>query len=202
MKYCTFDLETRKNPAICGWKNYNDMGISIGCIYSSWDDQYTVFGEDELDLCLDRMREAEIITGFNILQFDWPLLIATMRRLGKETEDIQTLMEKSYDPFSCIQVATNQRIPKGWRLDNVARSVLTVFKNGDGTGAPGLWERGEFDTLKEYVKQDVVVESALFKYCREHGTLTNNFLGLSPVTIQLSGMVKLLEKFDWKKEAA
>ncbi len=197
MKVATFDLETRENPAVCGWKNYAAMGISFGCIHSDWNDESLVFGEDEILQAIEVMREADVITGFNILGFDNPLLKATLDRLEIAVEDWTVLVEKCYDPFNCVKIATKSQIPKGWKLDNIAKSVLTVCKSGDGAEAPGLWQRGEHETLRSYVKQDVVVESELFKYCRKHKTLTNNFISILPVTVGLVGMRALCEKFAW-----
>lgn len=202
MKVLVWDLECRENPAEKGWRNYKDHGISIGCAFLDWINEYRFYYEDNIAELVNDLDLADVISGFNILNYDFNLLSATMERIGCFPENgFDHLLEKTYDPYQDICRALKVKIPGGWKLENLALSNLSIQKNGNGADAPGLYKNGDFDTLKSYVKRDVEVEYALFKYCREHGTLTNNFLGLSPVTIQLSGMASLLEKFDWKKEA-
>ena len=76
----TFDLEiqkcipNKKEPVLpdrqyCeSWKDYAGMGISFGCAYLAWLDQYKLYGENQKDLAgmLLCMTQADLIVGFNI----------------------------------------------------------------------------------------------------------------------------------------
>lgn len=199
MKFLCWDLEVRQNPGIVGWKNYEPMGISYGCFYTSWDDKHVVFGEDGLQSLLDGMAQAEVITGFNILDFDFPLLFATMNKLGMGAPKDRgaSLIEKTYDPLFDIRAYLMTKFAKGWHLQAIARANLTIEKSGDGADAPGLWQDGKHDELKSYVTQDVRVETALFLHCREHRRLVSPNAPGRVKEVSLRGMDALCKQHAW-----
>lgn len=199
MRVLTFDLETMRNPADkeVGWKNYEAMGISFACAYLSWVDEYRLYTEDDLLLLVADMLEADVITGFNITNFDFPLLEATLLRKGwRLIRGWDGVMKKVYDPMRDICATLNVHIPRGWNLDNVAKSNLTITKNGDGAHAPKLYAEQKWGRLGTYVIQDVRVEWHLFQHCRKHKTLKNVFIKMGePVVVELKQMAALLERF-------
>ncbi len=200
MKVLCFDKETRANPGIVGWKNYTGMGVSFACAYLDWVDEYRLYTEEDMPLLLTDMLAADVVTGFNILNFDIPLFKATLEKVGWRVVDgWDTMLAKLYDPMQDICEALGVKIPKGWNLDNVAKSNLTICKNGNGADAPGLFERQAWGRLGTYVIQDVKVEYHLFKFCRANLRLHNTFIKPGEtVTIPLAGMKRLLEKFpNW-----
>ncbi len=81
MKIIVFDLEI-KNP-IDGvkvtWDDKDKMGISIGVAYSYNSGEYHTFMDDNLPDLWRLLKEAHLITGFNIKTFDIPLLLAEMK---------------------------------------------------------------------------------------------------------------------------
>ena len=203
MKTLCFDLETRENPAVVGWRNYEKQGISFACAYLDWVDEYHLYTEDDLVLLIASMCDADVITGFNILNFDFPLLQATCARNGvRILEGWDSFIAKSYDPMTDICEALGVKIPKGWNLDNIAKSNLTVCKNGDGAKAPGLYQSGQWGRLGSYVIQDVKTETHLFRHCRDKRALQNNFIKMGEaVSVPLPRMDALCEKFGIAKPA-
>jgi DEAD/DEAH box helicase domain-containing protein len=201
MKVLCFDKETRLNPAVVGWKNFAGMGVSFACAYLDWLDEYRLYTEEDLPLLCKDMLEADVVTGFNIVNFDLPLLWATLERIGwRILEGKELILAKVYDVMQDICESTGMAIPKGWKLDNVAKSNLTICKNGDGAYAPVLYEKGQWGRLATYVIQDVKVEYHLFRNCRAHLRLHNIFItpGVDKV-IELPQMKRLLEKFpNWE----
>lgn len=199
MKVLTFDLECRRSPSDpgIGWKNYDAMGISFACAYLDWLDEYRLYTEDDLLLLVADMLEADVITGFNILKFDFPLLEAAILRNGwRVVSGWGSILAKVYDPMQEICLALRVTIPKGWNLDNVAKSNLTITKNGDGAHAPKLYAEQKWGRLGTYVIQDVKVEWHLFRHCRRHGSLKNIFIKMGePVVVELKQMAALLERF-------
>jgi hypothetical protein len=126
--------------------------------------------------------------GFNIIDFDLPLLKATLERVseGRSTLDIEALRPKVYDILADIRNALGTQFAKGWKLDQVAESNLTCKKNGDGAMAPELWKAGRYAELCTYVLQDVKVERELWRHVLEHGAVKNKFV--EPGLLKLSGI--------------
>jgi len=213
MKTLTFDLEIRKlipnrreqvNPRFeyCGgWNDKPGMGISFGCAYLDWLDEFRLYGEENIMELVSDMGGADVVTGYNIISFDMPLLFQTVLRVtGTDQSKIfKDIHERIYDPFADIKQAIGNDYPKGWTLDNVAGSVLTFKKNGDGAEAPKLWQRGELAKLATYVIQDVKVEKELFKYVLANESLPNIQNG---EMVQLPGIKELKKKFKIETLAA
>jgi len=212
----TFDLEIRKlipgkdglrktGFNYCdGWNDKINMGISFGAAYLDWVDEYRIYGEENIGKLINDMEESDIITGYNIIGFDMPLLSETWARVwAAGVRDTKTLdpekppqipQDKVYDPFHDIKKSLGNNYPKGWNLDNVAKSNLPdICKNGDGAMAPILFQQGRIAELATYVIQDVKVEKELFRYCWENGTLKND---VTADVIKLRGMEKL--KKEWE----
>lgn len=176
MNVLVFDLETRNNPAEVGWKNFAAQGISYGCAWLSGCDEFRLYGEERLNLLIDDMFAADLIVGFNILDFDMPLLRATAERVdGVAIQDSRwdLLLVKCYDMLDDIREALGTKFAKGWRLQQVAAANLGCNKNGDGAEAPQLWLDGKHAELCTYVLQDVKVERELWRYVLEQGQVWN-----------------------------
>lgn len=199
MKFLVFDLECRENPAEVGWRNFEAQGVSYGCAYTSWDDRHTIFGEDGIPSIAELMLEADVISGFNILDFDYPLLWATSMRVGMRCPDKvqERILAKSYDVLADVRYALGTKFAKGWNLQTIARANLTIEKSGDGADAPGLWKDGKWEELKAYVTQDVRVETALFLHCREHRRLVSPHAPGRVKEVFLRGMDKLCALHGW-----
>lgn len=178
MNVLVFDLETRENPGApeIGWKNFTAQGISYGCAHLSGCDEFRLYGEDNLEMLIGDMAEADLIVGFNILDFDMPLLRATVERVrgaGIPQDIWDVLLAKCYDVLDDIREALGTKYAKGWRLTNVAQENLSIDKNGDGAMAPDLWKNGKHAELCTYVIQDVKVERELWRYVLEQGQVWN-----------------------------
>jgi hypothetical protein len=180
MNVLVFDLETRKSPPEVGWKNYAAQGISYGCAHLSGRDEFRLYGEETLLGLVEDMVAADLVVGFNILDFDLPLLRATVERahaLSASYINWDHLEAKAYDVLDDIRDSLGTKFAKGWRLDDVAGATLTCKKNGDGALAPGLWEAGRHAELCTYVLQDVKVERELWRHVLAEGWVRNQVGG-------------------------
>lgn len=179
MKVLVFDLEIRNNPAEVGWRNFAEQGISYGCAWLSWVDEFRLYGEETTGDLIRDMGEANLIVGFNILDFDMPLLKATHERVHSEIdpEAWGKLYTKTYDILDDIREALGTKFAKGWRLDDVAKACLPCQKNGDGALAPQLWKDGRHAELCTYVLQDVKVERELWRHVLNTGWVCNELDG-------------------------
>ena len=70
-----FDLETQKSfSAVGGAKNKAKMGVSVAVTYSTKTGQYHVYGEGEMDALVEQLVKADLVVGWNHIQFDYPVL--------------------------------------------------------------------------------------------------------------------------------
>src|SRR5687767_15216149 len=93
-----FDLETQRTANDAGgWTRKGDMRMSVGVIYSTSIGRYEVFGEAQVDQLVERLRRADLVIGFNILNFDYQALMGyTILDLVAEPQSVYLMadMEK------------------------------------------------------------------------------------------------------------
>ena len=71
-----FDLETRRTANdVGGWDKKRDMGMSIGVTYSTATGEYSIYREETVDGLVDQLRRADLVVGYNILHFDYEVLM-------------------------------------------------------------------------------------------------------------------------------
>src|SRR3954470_6822483 len=120
-----FDLETQRTAKDAGgWARKGDMRMSVGVIYSSATGRYEVFGEAQVNQLVERLRRADLVVGFNILNFDYQVLMGyTILDLIAElrTADLMADMEK--------------RIGHRLALDAIAHATLGIQKTAAGLDA-------------------------------------------------------------------
>src|SRR5204862_7972704 len=93
-----FDLETQRTANDAGgWARKGDMRMSVGVIFSTATGRYEVFGETQVDRLVGRLRRADLVVGFNILNCDYRVLMGcTSLDLVAElpTADVMADMER------------------------------------------------------------------------------------------------------------
>ena len=70
-----FDLETQRSfSAVGGSKNKAKMGISVGVAYSTLTEKYHIFDESNIDDLGNMLLAADLVVGYNHIDFDYPVL--------------------------------------------------------------------------------------------------------------------------------
>jgi len=156
MRYVVFDLETQNTFAEAGTNNPADLDISVGCVYDSKTDEYTLATIDELQILWPIIEKADVLVGYNSNHFDIPLL-------NKYYPGDLTQI-KSIDLLASIKESLGRRI----RLDSVAQATVGAKKSGNGLMAIKWWREGDIKSIKKYCKQDVVVTKKIFEYALEN----------------------------------
>ena len=64
------DVETQKGFNDVDRKKFHLLKVSVVCIYDSLTGQYTAFEEKEMLKLEEILKQADLIIGFNILDFD------------------------------------------------------------------------------------------------------------------------------------
>jgi DEAD/DEAH box helicase domain-containing protein len=154
------DLETQKLAQdVGGWKNIHLMRISVGVLYDSLAKEFFTFTEDQVEMLLPRLEQADLIVGFNIKGFDYKVLGAYTNK------DLTRL--KTFDILEDIYERLGFRLS----LDHLAGETLGQGKSADGLQAVAWFAQGEMEKLMEYCRQDVIVTRDLFLFGLKHGYL-------------------------------
>jgi len=153
-----FDLETQKSAAeVGGWDRKRDMKMSVGVTFSTGDGQYRIFSEDQVTDLVKQLTRADLVVGFNIINFDYEVLHGyTPLALG----DIPTL-----DLMADLEQKLGHRLS----LDSLAKATLSAPKIADGMQALQWWKQGRIMDIAEYCCFDVKITKELHEYGRDHG---------------------------------
>src|SRR5246127_1596512 len=120
-----FDLETQRTANDAGgWHNKQDMKMSIGVTYSTALGQYRIYSEARVNELIDQLLKADLVVGFNVLNFDYQVLMGyTILDLIAElrTADLMADMEK--------------RVGHRLALDAIAQATLGIQKTAAGLDA-------------------------------------------------------------------
>ena len=67
-----FDLETKYSAEeVGGWENIEDMGMSVGVIWDSVDQQFSVYLDHQTNELVEHCKSSDQIVGFNHVGSDF-----------------------------------------------------------------------------------------------------------------------------------
>jgi DEAD/DEAH box helicase domain-containing protein len=160
-KLLAFDLETRRSAEeVGGWDHLDRMGLALAAVEDlDTGDVRTYREEQARDLIID-LLSADLVVGFNLLRFDYPVLEAyaapgAFRR-------VPTL-----DILQRVHAILGFRV----KLDGLARASLGRAKSADGLQSLQWVREGRWDLIEQYCRSDVRVTADLYRFGREHGYL-------------------------------
>ncbi len=157
-----FDLETKYSAdEVGGWGNIVDMGMSVGVLWDSLDQQFHVYLEHEMPGLIEHLRSGGLIVGFNHVEFDLRV-VAGSRHTEEERHRLylELIALNHFDMLTELKKVLGHRL----RLDSLARPTLQAGKSADGLQALAWYKEGRIDLIIEYCKQDVEVTRQLFEY--------------------------------------
>lgn len=163
-----FDLETQRSFGDVGGYSHKDkMGISVAVTFSTARGSYEIYQECELDRLAEELIRADLVVGWNHLQFDYPVLQPyVFHTLAEQTVNLDMMLE--------LESLLGFRL----KLDSVAAASLGTGKSADGLDALRWWQEhkksGDFAPLRkiaEYCAFDVKVTKCVHQYALAHGLL-------------------------------
>ncbi len=152
-----FDLETQKSfQEVGGRENLKLLRVSVAVTFATATNAYTTYTEKEAPALIADLKAADRVIGFNLLNFDYPVLKAyTAERLN----DLHTLdlLDDLYNKL-------------GFRvgLDALASATLGANKSADGLLAIQWFREGKLEQLAAYCRDDVAITKQLFEFGRDH----------------------------------
>jgi len=173
-----FDLETQKSAVdVGGWGNTHLMKLAVGVVWDSLEQKHFSYLENEADRLVAKLRMADLVVGFNVIGFDYPVLQPYARDF-----DLQEIT--TFDMLVDVKRLLNHRLS----LDHLAQNTLNAEKSADGLVSLQWYKEGKIDKIVEYCKQDVEITRDLFLYGESNGHV---------IYKTRSGTIKEL-KVDWK----
>jgi hypothetical protein len=174
MKHIVLDLETKRSfDDVGGAHNKAKLGVSVVGIYHYDGDRFVCYRDTAFDELTRVLKEAELIIGFNLIGFDWPVLSA---ELGDWVYDLPTL-----DLMIEAQRGVGHRVS----LDSLAKTTLGGGKLASGLDALEYYRAGDWVRLERYCLEDVKLTRDLYEYAKEHGHLLyqrGNRRGIVPMS--------------------
>ena len=191
VKRLVLDLETKRSFAeVGGSHNKHLLGVSVAGVYHYAEDKFVAYREEDFTALEKALQEAELIIGFNLIGFDWPVLAA---ELGDWVRELPTL-----DLMFEAQKVLGHRIS----LDALAQATLGMNKLGSGLDALYYYAEGDWEKLERYCLEDVKITRDLYEYAK-----TNNVLYYQkgkrrapiPINFTASPFFEVLEKANAEK---
>ena len=156
-----FDLETQRTANDAGgWNKKQDMKMSVGVTYSTATGEYRVYPEKRVDDLIDQLMRADLVVGFNVVNFDYEVLLGyTILDLKEHVRTLDLMVD--------IEAKLGHRLA----LDSIAQATLGVGKTGDGLEAIRWWREGKVYEIAEYCCFDVKVTRLVHEYGARHKQL-------------------------------
>jgi DEAD/DEAH box helicase domain-containing protein len=163
-----FDLETQRSFGdVGGFAHKDKMGVSVAVTYSTARGSYEIYTEKEMDKLGEELIRADLVVGWNHVQFDYPVL---------QPYVFHTLADQTINLDMMLDLET--RLGFRLKLDSVASASLGTGKSADGLDALRWWQEhkktGDFAPLRriaEYCAFDVKVTKCVHEYALAHGML-------------------------------
>jgi hypothetical protein len=128
--------------------------MSVGVIFSTITGRYEVFSEGQVNQLVDRLRRADLVVGYNVLNFDYHVL------MGYTILDLITELHTAD-----LMVDMERRSGHRLGLDAIAQATLGIQKTAAGLDAIRWWREGRILEIAEYCCFDVKVT----RLVHEHG---------------------------------
>jgi len=168
MDHVVVDVEIQRAVAApLTWQDTDKMLVAVAVVYEFSTDRFRIYGPDDLDKLRARLEAADRISGYNIWEFDFPVIYGVPKR-----QPVEALREKTDDLLTRIFKAIGHR-EKGYSLDNVARATLGVGKIEAGIEAPRMFQTGQYARLANYCVDDVTIERDLTQFVDKCGFVVN-----------------------------
>lgn len=165
MRTICWDIEIRTSPNECvdGWEGARrgECGVSCVALFDSYSGRMHVYDEHDLERCVAHLNGADLLVGFNTIEFDTPALT------GVTGEDI---LPDQYDILHEIWKALGTRV-KGYKLDDICQRAGLGAKNSNGEFATVLYKKQHFGRLFDYCMNDVHLTRKLSNHIAREGSI-------------------------------
>jgi len=158
MNIVYFDLESQKLFQEVGGRDPTQLLLACGVTWSTDRNDFKVYWEQDAQSLVAELKAAEMVVGFNIINFDYQVL-----RPYAPNENFRTF--HSVDMLQDIFKTLGFRLS----LDSIAKATLNTTKTADGIQSVEWFRNGELDKVAEYCKADVDITRRVYEFGRDNG---------------------------------
>ena len=152
-----FDLETQRSAEeVGGWDKISNMGMSVGVVYSTATDAYTIYCEKQVDQLVRDLQRADLIIGFNHVRFDFEVLH------GYTALDLRQL------PTLDLMIDLVEKLQHRLSLDAIATATFGLEKTAEGLQAIQWFREGKLLEIAEYCCYDVKLTKLVHEFGRQN----------------------------------
>ena len=157
-KVVVFDVETQKSFAEVGGRDrLKDLKISVAVAQTLPEGTFRTYFEKDLPTLVEDLFAADLVVGFNIRRFDYPVLSAYTERDLTRLHTLDLLEE--------VERVLGFRL----KLDSIAEATLGAHKSADGLAAIRWFKEGKLDEIAKYCQEDVRITAAIYRYGKLNG---------------------------------
>jgi hypothetical protein len=198
MDHVVVDVEIQKTieETLGGWDATDKLGVAVACVWEYATQRMRVYGPEDVPALRERLLRADRISGFNILNFDFPVIWGVDKKTwliwksdsaafpadsqlprGTDSGNLKTeLKHKTDDMLRRIWQAKgldpDRFVPAthgGVGLDVVAGATINARKIGYGGDAPKWYQAGLVQKVANYCADDVAMERDLTDFVDRYG---------------------------------
>lgn len=166
-----------------GWDATDKLGVACACLWEYNGARMRVYGPDDVEDLRSRLLRADRITGFNIFNFDFPVIWGVQKNhwINSNWSEFDLDIKKSLEPktndllrriWQSQGLDPDHFVPRthgGWSLDAVASGTLGKSKIGNGASAPKWYQEGLLHKVINYCADDVALERDLSDFVDRYG---------------------------------
>ncbi len=151
-----FDLETQHLFEEVGGRFPERLKLAVAVTFDDRTGQWGRFTEANVAELITVLQQADLVVGFNILAFDYPVL--------QPYTQVPLSELPSVDMLAIIARQLGFRVG----LDALAAATLGERKSADGLQAVRWWRAGRIEEIFRYCEKDVDVTRRLYEFGRQH----------------------------------
>ncbi len=149
-----FDIETQKSAdEVGGWNNKHLMKMAVAIVYDSLDGKFHTYIESDAEKLVNKLLSADMVVGFNILNFDFAVL------QPYTTIDLKNSI-RYFDILNDVYGRLGYRVS----LNQIAKKTLHIEKSGNGLLSLQWFKEGKLDKIIEYCIKDVEITRDVFLF--------------------------------------
>jgi len=129
--------------------------MSAAVTYSTAASSYHRYTESRVKALLEELRSAELVVGFNVLEFDYEVL--------------RGYVDAPFERLPTLDMMDHLARRLGFRvsLDSLATATLRTSKSADGLQAIRWYRQGLIDKVLTYCEKDVEITKNLHEYGKQ-----------------------------------
>jgi DEAD/DEAH box helicase domain-containing protein len=168
-----------------GWEATDKLGVAVACVWEYTTQRMRIYGPNDVEALRERLLNADRISGYNILNFDFPVIWGFSKpdwksRVGCGDVKLK-LLPKTDDMlrriWQALGIDLDNYVGKthgSCKLDDIAGATLGSTKIGNGALAPVWYQQGLIQKVVNYCADDVAIERDLTDFVERYGYVIQN----------------------------